>query len=139
MRRTTVLLSLLSVLMLSLCLSCYDHCWGRWGWGFEVDNDRNDFYFRARDLWWEDWSCGWTWRCDTEVAEVIFNSEDDFEGEVSIRVYDDHDYLIFSEWYEGEGEIYDSSMTAPGDPGYWRIRIQLRDVDGSFRVRVLAQ
>ncbi len=122
-----------------LCAGCYYRGWHGWGWDIDVDNDRNDFSFEAKDLWWEDWSAGYSWRCDTDLAEVTFTAERDFEGEVSVRIYDDDDYLVFSERFEGEGEFSETLISAPGEPGYWRIRIYLIDVNGSFDIQILAQ
>lgn len=133
--------AVISVLLVAafLCTSCYYRGWHGWGWDIEVDNDRNDFSFEAEDLWWEDWSAGYSWRCDTDIAEVTFTADHDFDGEVSIRIYDDHDYLVFSEHFEGEGDFSETLITGPGEPGYWRIRIHLIDVNGSFSIRILAQ
>jgi hypothetical protein len=130
--------ALVALTAIALC-GClyYDH--RGWGWGIDVDNDRNYFCFDADDLSWEDWGASYTWRCDTDVAEVIFSSERDFDGQVDVRVYDDYDYCIFHGSYDGEGEIYDSDLTFAGYPGYWRVRIDLHDVSGSFQVRVLAR
>jgi hypothetical protein len=122
-----------------LCASCYYRSWHGWGWDIDVDNDRNDFSFEAEDLWWENWSAAYSWRCDTDVAEVTFSAERDFEGEVSVRIYDDDDYLVFSESFEGEGVFSETMITGPGEPGHWRIRICIMDVNGSFSIRILAQ
>lgn len=136
-KKCVVLTVLLSGVV--LCASCYYHDWHGWGWDIEVDNDRNDFSFEAEDLWWENWSTGYSWRCDTELAEVTFTAERDFDGEVSVRIYDDDDYLVFSESFEGDGDFSETLITGPGEPGYWRVRIHLIDVNGSFNIRILAQ
>jgi hypothetical protein len=135
--KCAVLVALLGTIVLST--SCYYHDWHGWGWDIEVDNDRNNFSFEADDLWWENWSTGYSWRCDTELAEVTFTAERDFDGEVSVRIYDDDDYLVFSERFEGDGDFSETLITGPGEPGYWRVIIHLIDVNGSFNIRILAQ
>jgi hypothetical protein len=127
------------LIILPACLFPRWGDWDRWDGEIDVDNDRNDFYFEAEDLSSSDRTYEYKWRCDTGVAEVTFDSYVDFEGEVVVRIDDDHDDSVFDEWYEGVGEIHHSSVSAPGDPGDWRVKIRLRSVDGSFRIRILAQ
>ena len=67
---------------------------------------------------------------------VIFEAWD-FSGVVKVEVFDDHDELIYSRTFTGDGgDEYHVDDTADGDEGDWRIELTFLEVIGEVSIRV---
>ena len=78
-----------------------------------------------------------TW--DTELDQARLKTTlDDFRGTIRIRVYDEAGVKIEDVEYslldETPGNLDETKITIPTDPGVWGIRIDLTDAVGDVKV-----
>lgn len=70
------------------------------------------------------------WYTIQDYAFVEFEAFD-FSGEILVEIYDDHDDLIYSRSYLGDGgDLYALDETLDGDEGDWYIVISGFSADG---------
>ena len=78
-----------------------------------------------------------TWDTELDQARVT-TTLDDFRGTIRIRVYDEAGVKIEDVEYslldENLGDLSETEITFPTDPGVWGIRIDLTDVVGDVKV-----